>query len=286
MRLRALAQGIDSNAPVASSSLNPQGVVEFQVAGVLRRLRAAFPRLDRVRRFLLTYLLPTSIAVQLLFLAALYISEPSLLEHESNGPTMFVLLAFQLMQWALIVFSSLRLVRQLNLVVVSPLFLVQAYLSTMLAFGGIHFLILGFQGLSSYRLNISISKEDRVAKAFGQCLYYSAVITSSTGYGDVAPLSAFARLATIGQMLTAQFFEVVILGLGLSTFLERRIAPVQNSDPNALNQPLLLSTNEHSDEVRLTLSNIDFTTLADPSAGVLDEHLEDSVGFQPASLIQ
>lgn len=67
-----------------------------------------------------------------------------------------VMLLFQVLQLILIVTISIKLARQLNSDAVASNFLIQSYLSTIVVFAGLFFLIFALTGRESFQLYVYI----------------------------------------------------------------------------------------------------------------------------------
>jgi voltage-gated potassium channel len=51
-----------------------------------------------------------------------------------------------------------------------------------------------------------------LGKTLQQCIYYSFITMTSTGYGDIHPINFFARSLAISEVIIGQIYPVVLIG--------------------------------------------------------------------------
>ena len=119
-------------------------------------------------------------------------------------------------RFLLILLMTLALVRQVNRSAVSPLFLLQSWLSTVSLFCGIYVLVYilvpGFSAFHLWDPSLTVQSTHQVADVVGQFFWFSLCTMTTTGYGDVYPVHIAARIAVCVQMVVSVCYTVVILG--------------------------------------------------------------------------
>ncbi|WP_157785771.1 potassium channel family protein [Bradyrhizobium liaoningense] len=58
---------------------------------------------------------------------------------------------------------------------------------------------------------------------FGSARYFSLTTLTTTGFGDIAPLSPTARMATIGEIMVGIVFTLFAFGLVISAIVSLRV---------------------------------------------------------------
>jgi len=60
------------------------------------------------------------------------------------------------------------------------------------------------------------------ASIFHQCLYFSFITITTTGYGDILPLKPIAKTLAIFLALFGQLYLTVIIGILIGKYLSRK----------------------------------------------------------------
>ena len=184
-------------------------------------LREKYPRINWLRKFFVRNLLLTTAIIQILlmcFLLAAYGHDQNIFDSSPEVAAVnFICIFLEFILFVVIVFSSFRLVRSINTSAVSLSFLLQSYLSVTLLFGGVFFTIFLFAGQGSYILrSFNDSTSTTVPKALGEFIWFSFVVMSTTGFGDVVPVNTAARIFVAMEMLISVFYLIIVLGIGMA----------------------------------------------------------------------
>jgi hypothetical protein len=181
-------------------------------------IKTNLPRLNYVRILCIRYLFVVTCIIQgilLLFLIAAHGDGDIFESDTASSATHFLCLFFEIIQFAIIVFSSFRLIQSLKASTIGVAFLAQSFLSVCGLFGGIYLTIYLINGRDSFDLR-GLNQRDTLPEAFGQFIYFSVVTMTCTGFGDVAPVHAAARVFVSLEIFSSVFFQTVILGLGIA----------------------------------------------------------------------
>lgn len=187
-------------------------------------IQSKFPRIDRCRKFLLDYILLVTLTIQFTMVGILYaVDLHSLTNHRGADDDItgsIIALFFQILQLSLMILSCFRLIHQINVRHISPCFLFQSDLSTVLFFAGLYFTSWIWIGDNAFHLGAFDSNDSTIAAYLMQFYWYSLSLMTTTGYGDVAATHVATRLLACVQMLVSVLYHAIILNLGVSTLAE------------------------------------------------------------------
>ena len=196
----------------------------------LDTMRNRFPILERMRVGAIKWILPLTVVIQLVLLGLLVAAyghsghifgaddDTSIDANAGHGVVNFLCLLFQFFQFLIVGISSIQIIRVINAKDMSLLFLIQCYIALMALFGGIYLTIYLFVGVNGFYFNAAgfNALDQNIFKTFGEMLWFSFVVMSTLGFGDVAPVHTAARLFVLTEMLMSVFFGIVVLGIALS----------------------------------------------------------------------
>jgi len=135
-----------------------------------------------------------------------------------QGLVNFLCLLFQFFQFIIVGISSIQIIRVIDAKEMSLTFLVQSYIALMTLFGGIYLTIYLFVGVNGFYFNPAgfDSTDQSIFKTFGELLWFSFVIMTTIGFGDVAPVHTAARIFVFMEMLLSVFYGIVVLGIAMT----------------------------------------------------------------------
>lgn len=140
---------------------------------------------------------------------------------------------------------TVRVVQKINDRLVSMNFLLQSVMSTVLMFANFYLLLSLVQGQASFRVSSrkdqSPSQWTLISRAW-TFLFFSTVVQSTTGYGDVWAVSSSARLLVTIHMLTSTLYAVAVVGLGISQIMSSEQAVRRRSTVHARNMEGLFNS--------------------------------------------
>ena len=191
-------------------------------------VKRRYPWADRARVFGIRWILPLTVVIQLVLLGLLvaayghsghiFTNDESTSAVAGEGVVNFLCLLFQFFQFILVVISSLQIIRVINAKDMSLTFLIQSYIALMTLFGGIYLTIYLFVGQSGFYFNPAGFDADNqnIFKTFGELLWFSFVVMTTIGFGDVAPINTAARIFVFVEMLLSVFYGIVVLGIAMA----------------------------------------------------------------------
>lgn len=197
---------------------------------LIKTARTHYPCIDRLRHHLVRYLLAYSLALQLLCLLWLLWSGRGTLERKEGRETsavdqdIVICLVTQLVQFCFVFVMSLRLVRKASANAdMSPVWILQSFLSTVLLFAGVYFSLYLRDAVHTLALSSSSSTSSPAEAALHRvllnCMYFSVTVMTFTGFGDILPLNHAARATVCCQLLVGVCYQVIIFGVGTSRFI-------------------------------------------------------------------
>jgi len=109
------AIGVDHFRLQAHGGKRSAPKVKFGIALFFRAIRTKFPQFDKGRRFVIRWVFPLSFTLQLFLMLMLYAIDSHVFEKASasNGAVILVMI-LEILQFVIIVFMTLSLVRQIN----------------------------------------------------------------------------------------------------------------------------------------------------------------------------
>ena len=194
----------------------------------LDRIKKRYPLLDRMRKGALKYMLPLTVVIQLVLLGLLVAAyghsghifgeDDDSSADAGHGVVNFLCLLFEFFQFCIVTISCIQIIRVINAKDMSLLFLIQCYIALMTLFGGIYLTIYLFVGEEGFYFNPPgfDHTDQNIFKTFGEMLWFSFVVMSTLGFGDVAPVHTAARIFVFTEMLMSVFFGIVVLGIAMA----------------------------------------------------------------------
>jgi len=202
------------------------------------------------RRFIRQWILLVSVVLQLIVIAALSIAPSTrrvLVNQESGtgeAAGLWFGIAVQAMQIGLLLSTALKFVHRAWQLNVS--FVIQSYVALVMAFAGIYVLLFLIDRTSMQiprsawtdQLDVPLQElkhpQTLVISLYLECLYFSLVLQSTVGFGDVYPMLWWSRLVVAAHMVVTVVVNVVLLGFGLAHIGELvaariRVAKMQRS---------------------------------------------------------
>ena len=198
----------------------------------LQKVKTKYPVLDRMRVLAIRWILPLTVVIQLVLLGLLVAAyghnghifgdDDGSSAKAGEGVVNFLCLLFQFFQFILVLISSLQIIRVINAKDMSLTFLIQSYIALMTLFGGIYLTIYLFVGKSGFTFNSQgFDIEDQnIFKTFGELLWFSFVVMTTIGFGDVAPIHTAARIFVFTEMLLSVFYGIVVLGIAMARTMQ------------------------------------------------------------------
>ena len=192
------------------------------------KIKKKYPVLDRLRILSIKWILPLTVVIQLVLLGLLvaayghnghiFSNGDSTSAGAGQGVVNFLCLLFQFFQFILVVISSLQIIRVINAKDMSLTFLIQSYIALMTLFGGIYLTIYLFVGVNGFTFNsLGFDADNQnIFKTFGELLWFSFVVMTTIGFGDVAPIHTAARIFVFMEMLLSVFYGIVVLGIAMA----------------------------------------------------------------------
>ena len=194
----------------------------------LDKMRLKYPLLDRLRKAAIKWILPLTVVIQLVLLGLLvaayghsghiFGANDDTTANAGHGVVNFLCLLFEFFQFCIVAISSIQIIRVINAKDMSLLFLIQCYIALMTLFGGIYLTIYLFVGDKGFYFNPPgfDQTDQNIFKTFGEMLWFSFVVMSTLGFGDVAPVHTAARIFVFTEMLMSVFFGIVVLGIAMA----------------------------------------------------------------------
>ena len=222
---RAVMQRAERRA-ANPSAYPPQRSLPFDA--FFQRVKKSYPVLDRMRTLSIKWILPLTVVIQLVLLGLLvaayghnghiFGSDDSSTAGAGQGVVNFLCLLFQFFQFVIVAISSVQIIRVINAKDMSLTFLVQSYIALMTLFGGIYLTIYLFVGEAGFYFNPQgfDQTDQSIFKTFGELLWFSFVIMTTIGFGDVAPIHTAARIFVFMEMLLSVFYGIVVLGIAMA----------------------------------------------------------------------
>uniref|UniRef100_A0A6B2LG96 Potassium channel domain-containing protein n=1 Tax=Arcella intermedia TaxID=1963864 RepID=A0A6B2LG96_9EUKA len=147
-----------------------------------------------------------------------------------------VILLFQGLHLLFVVVVSIKLVKQILHKTVSPWFLAQSYLSTILLYAGIYTMIYKIaviKELSPFSFAVDPAASAGRFKwvlTWVSFLYFSTATMTTVGYGDISASVWYTRLIAASEMLFSILYSAVILSIGLQHFTTKNnLVPIDEA---------------------------------------------------------
>ena len=213
----------EANNPSLRSTVSTLPFNDF-----LQKIKTRYPVLDRMRVLAIKWILPLTVVIQLVLLGLLvaayghsghiFGADDNTSANAGQGVVNFLCLLFQFFQFILVLISSLQIIRVINAKDMSLTFLIQSYIALMTLFGGIYLTIYLFVGKNGFTFNdLGFNIDDQnIFKTFGEMLWFSFVVMTTIGFGDVAPIHTAARIFVFLEMLLSVFYGIVVLGIAMA----------------------------------------------------------------------
>jgi hypothetical protein len=186
------------------------------------------PWFERLRAFVLRYLVLISFAYQLIYTSFL-LSEPEPFldlwhtpagaQRAQKAAVLAAILLLMSLQCFVLLLVSMRLVHKITHREIALSFLVQSYLATSLLFGALYFLL--FAATPSHEFSRAKSFDDQVFDVSVTFMYFSLTVMTGTGFGDVYARGLAARLCVMLEMIISTLYNFIILGLGMAALIEQ-----------------------------------------------------------------
>lgn len=140
----------------------------------------------------------------------------SVLNEHIIQPHVIMALIIQIFQFLVMFFVSWRLVRKVKNNNVNISFLVQSYLSNIFSYAGIYMIyFLMVPKGDSFVWSLNRDSNLDLSSILPSFFFLSMTVASTTGFGDIVPVSFLSRLLCSFQMISTLFYNVVVLGLGV-----------------------------------------------------------------------
>ena len=238
-----------------SSGRQSHSIQEDEVVDMVKAWLVKFPQLSKAISVFKDWLFLATVGIQCFTLALLVIVHNSNIHNTSPVAEVFVAIFVSFIQFFLFVFVlwlSLRIVHLFGTEHVSALFLAQSYLATLVYFAGIYFTIVLLSGRSAFVLSqdTNILSESSFAIIW-KLLYFSVSCQTSTGMGDIFPVTGVARFFVSCQMLVTVLYSVMILGLGITQIFENMSIKFQKYAFSPGKMHLKLNDTEDAEEVEM-----------------------------------
>ena len=207
-----------------TSGGNSSNIVNRNTHSIVKSIRDKYPRLEQIRKFLVNQLFLVTAGLQIILmclLIAVYGHDTSIFDTSSpqvSGINALCII-IEIVLFLIISLASLRLINH-NKNDVSLSFLLQSYLSVILLFSGIFFTIYLLAGensfiLNSFNNNSYNNADSTIPKVLGEFIWFSFVVMSTTGFGDVVPIHTAARIFVSIEMLLSIFYMIIVLGIAM-----------------------------------------------------------------------
>jgi len=167
--------------------------------------------------------------------------------------TVVPMIIMQIIHLGLVVLTSIKLVKQVLHRTVSPWFLAQSYLSTILLYAGIYTMVWkmlipkgvilsGQQPPFSGSL-VFDNPDFQWCLTWLSFLYFSTATMTTVGYGDISPSTWYTKLIVCSEMLFSIMYSAVILSIGLQHFTGSTYVKKEETDRRAneiyITQPII-----------------------------------------------
>lgn len=239
--LQQALQLLQSSSSLASStsSLNHQGQLFVPRREKKRRLGSWL-----VDRLVLWSVIWVALTIGLLSLLDATISVSDVDRPTNNSGFVagtVIIIILQSIQLMVVVAVSVKLTKQMLHHTASSLFLVQSYCSTILLYSAIYTLIYRLDSNSFINSYTQGSPRDSsyVSQIFVRMLYFSISTFTSTGYGDIVPLSWYTYLIVSSQMMLGVLYGTVILARGMDILSRQMSLKPSPSSSTHTSVPLL-----------------------------------------------
>ena len=200
-----------------------------------RRMKEVHPFFDVVRRWCIRHLFWVTAVSSVLITLLLYAipgSDPFATLTSADGSAFRIKIAvlsimvfLESILAILIVFVSIRLVKQINSTDLSANFLIQSYLSTALLFGGIYFIL--YAATPHHQFSRRFDSQTSIFEVLYIFLHFSFTVMTTTGFGDIYARGIIARGFVLVEMLVSILYNAVIIGLGTSQLIDLQSAEAE-----------------------------------------------------------
>eukprot|EP00808_Paulinella_micropora_P005611 g48611.t1 len=187
--------------------------------------RRYFISFEPVRRVFLHHMLIIMVSIQLVVMCILVLSDRSAFSHAdpaaNNSPAAIECQVVEILQFILALMAVLRLLRQWHdRDLVSAIFLLQSFLSTIVAFAGLCVLL-----MLDYESSFLFAQHDpgdlSVPAVMWEFVYFSAATMTFSNHSGLSPNSITAQIVVTLQLWTAVAYLCLISGFGTAVLLSK-----------------------------------------------------------------